>query len=54
MLGKIFGAVEEFLQYHRQITNDDCGAEEGDNLKANFVSRAQSVVDLLKREEAVD
>ncbi|MCJ1285488.1 hypothetical protein MMC26_004828 [Xylographa opegraphella] len=51
MLSKIFGAVEEFLQYHRQITDEIREAEEGDDLKANFVSRVQSVIDRLKREE---
>ncbi|MCJ1321046.1 hypothetical protein MMC15_006388 [Xylographa vitiligo] len=53
MLSRIFGAVEEFLQYHRQITDEIQEAEEGDELKANFVSRVQSVVDRLKREEQV-
>ncbi|MCJ1433797.1 hypothetical protein MMC27_003162 [Xylographa pallens] len=53
MLSTIFSAAEEFLQYHRQITDEIPEAEEGDDLKANFVSRVQSVVDRLKREEQV-
>ncbi|MCJ1399962.1 hypothetical protein MMC11_003165 [Xylographa trunciseda] len=53
MLGRIFGAVEEFLDYHRQITDEIREAAEGDDFKANFVSRVQSVVDRLKREEQV-
>ncbi|MCJ1421352.1 hypothetical protein MMC32_007715 [Xylographa parallela] len=53
MLSTIFGAAEEFLQYHRQITGEILEAEEGNDLKANFVSRVQSVVDRLKQEEQV-
>ena len=53
MLSKIFGAAEEFLQYHRQITDEIQEAEGGNDLKANFVSRVQGVVDRLKREDAV-
>lgn len=47
-LGPLLDAVEEFLQYHRQIDDGvrrDDGEEE---VRAGFVGRLQGVVDNLK------
>jgi hypothetical protein len=46
-------AVEEFLQYHRKITEEIHSMDGDVDLKAVFVNRLQAVVDQLKEEEGV-
>ncbi|MCJ1472852.1 hypothetical protein MMC13_001501 [Lambiella insularis] len=44
MFRRILGAVEEFLNYHRQIVDEIHETADGVDLKANFINRVQSVV----------
>ena len=47
-LRPLLDAVEEFLQYHRQIDQELVLTEGEMDLKATFVSRLEKVVDRMK------
>ena len=49
-LQQLLDAVEEFLHYHRQIEDEILQNEEVDS-RANFISRLQGVVILLKQDK---
>ena len=47
-LDALLDAVEEFLQYHRQIDDGTQREGGGTDRRANFVSRLQGLVDELR------
>ena len=47
-LDVLLDAVEEFLQYHRQIDDGTQQEDEVTDRRANFVSRLQGLVDELR------
>ena len=47
-LDALLDAVEEFLQYHRQIDDGIQREDRGTDRRANFVNRLQSLVDDLR------
>ncbi|KAL9122274.1 MAG: hypothetical protein Q9187_001170 [Circinaria calcarea] len=50
-LQQLLRAVEEFIQYHRQVEDEICHVERAVDLKAGFTNRLQAVVDRLRRED---
>lgn len=48
-LEQLLDAVEEFLQYHKQIDQDIYLGEDFEDSRAGFVGRLQGLIDELKR-----
>lgn len=48
-LQQLLRAVEEFIQYHRQVEDEICHVERTVDLKAGFTNGLQAVVDRLRR-----
>ena len=47
-LAVLLDAVEEFLNYHRQIDENTAREDGGKDRRANFVNRLQGIVDDLR------
>lgn len=52
-LKPLLDAVEEFLQYHRQIDDEVCHSDEEIDVRTGFIDRLQRVVNELKREQGL-